>query len=363
MSQFGTRPARPRIFHQQMVWGFCVLSGLFFSSACGYVGLDFSDQAELVKIEGGGGSPPAAGGIQEGSGGKAASGGVSALSGGRGGEDSLGTGGDEASGAGGDAQGGTGGEAALGNGGNDSVGTGGDDGAGGSSTVEVCLAGCDDYSRNFFILHNTGSQGASEVSLVGNGSYDYVQTVWRGEGNGSIELRTELPGDEAEISTTIPLVSNGEIHFRAWVLLPEALSSDWVKVFGLNGSDSDGPQVRMDKEGRLSIYLPESDESWESAPGAYPVDEWFCLQIVVKLDDAEGAMDVRVNGASVLLVEGADTKPDAGVRVVVYGLAEIGPGPSENLIYFDRVRGAVGAPPCDNESDGSGRGWFGGSRR
>lgn len=335
MSQLGARCARPRPFHRHTALGACVLGGLFLSSACGYVGVDFSEEDASVKITGDGGAP--------GSGGFEAGGGTLASGGGSGG-DSVGSGGADPSG--------TGGEDPLGAGG------AGDEGVGGSSTIEFCPEGCEDYNANFFLSHNTGPTNGSEVSLKGNGSYEYDRNVWRGGGDGSIQLTTELPGDEAEISTTISLQSEGEIHFRAWIMLPEALSSDWVKVFGLNGTDTDGPQVRIDKEGRLSIYLPDSEEQGESAPHAYPIDEWFCLQIIVKIDDEEGAMDVRVNGASVLLIEGADTKPDTGVRVVVYGLAEIGPGPSENLIYFDRVRAAVGAPPCDEGSEGSDGRWF-----
>lgn len=349
MSQLGARCARPRPFHRHTAWGACALGGLFLSSACGYVGVDLSEEGQSVKIAGDGGAPPGAGGMQDGSGGIEAGGGTLASGGGSGG-DSVGSGGADPSG--------TGGEDPSGAGGAEPIGSGGDEGVGGAPTIEFCPEGCEDYNSNFFFSHNRGPQDPTDVSLLGNGSFAFDPSVWREDGEGAIKFATELPGDEAEVNTSIELQTEGEIHFRAWILLPEALSSDWVKVFGLNGTDTDGPQVRIDKEGRLSIHLPDSEEHGASAANAYPIDEWFCLQIIIKIDDEEGAMDVRVNGASVLLIEGVDTKPDNGVRVIVYGLAEIGPGPSENLIYFDRVRAAVGAPPCDEGSEGSDGRWF-----
>jgi hypothetical protein len=337
---------RDRGFFPTLALAICVLGTAVVESACGYVGAEFSPESSIQGAGGHGSDSGGAGGF-DGVGGTPTLGGAS--NDGVGGESSPGSGGDAPLGAGGDNQLGVGG-AQEGVGGEAAASTGGGDGAGGEPSVDICSAGCDEDDGNFFISHTIGIQNPEKIILTGMGSYEFDGDVAQRSGGSSLKLISESAGDEAEVNNTILVLSQGQLHLRAWLLVPEGSMSDWVKVVGLNGSETDGPHVRIDSEGRLVVYIPGSEELWRSETDSFPRGEWFCLQILVEVDDLAGSIEIRVDGATVLLTEDTDTRPDAGIRVVVYGMAEIGPGSSKNVLYFDRVRGGYGEPLCDETS-------------
>jgi hypothetical protein len=231
----------------------------------------------------------------------------------------------------------------------DALATGGD---AGFSPIEArpepaCFASCEDFESDFVIAHTIGVNNPGAMHTSGSGSFEFAADFGQREGDGSLMLTTAHAGDEAEVGTAVPFTSEGAFFFRSWLYAPTRPQSEWIKVLGVNGYDTNGVQIRVDNEGRMLVHSPETGESWQSEAGILPIESWFCLQVVVQLGDEDGRVDVRVNNTAVVTAELVDARPDEGIVEVVYGMADVGPGEGNNTLYFDRVRGTFEPPICD----------------
>lgn len=270
---------------------------------------------------------------------------------GDGGADSSSDGGAQALGTGGDQT------EPRGDGGSDD-GAGGAEqagGTGGATVADPCSQSCEELPTDTLFVHSALSGIPLGASENNNASITIDTSFPRNQESSVFKLTTDDNESEAEIGVNFPLLSEGDLLFRAWMRVPEGPMNEWVKVVGFNpefgsvpeGQLNTGVHVRIDPMGRILVLHAEGGTPSSSDVDAYPRDVWFCLQVLVTIDDEKGVIDVRVDGASVLRIQDVDTSPGVGVERIVYGIAEIGPGEESHEIYFDEVYAAV---PCEEAS-------------
>lgn len=293
---------------------------LLASSACGYVGLEQMEQAELVNPEH---QPPSSGGATIGEGGAV----------GTGAADNSESGGTTSSGGS--------------SGGND--GSGGDDSTGSSGGTASELPGypCSTDCAEPFLVFRTLEVGVLGVPKVSNGSVVERSTDLVHAGDFSLIAKSTGGGSEATIDENIRTVTSGALYYRAWYFIPEGTVNDWLKTAGFHGTSSGGPSVVVAAEGVIKVNVPDSSASIDSAPKSYPSGEWFCLQADLFVGVSAGSLKVRINGTSVASLDQVDTLPQTGVARVAYGIDATGPNQIAAKIYVDDIVASTEPVGCD----------------
>ena len=165
-------------------------------------------------------------------------------------------------------------------------------------------------------------------------------------GDAGFIASAQADADRAVVNLSFQPVGEAEqLFFRGYFLVPAAVTGriNIVQIGSALGSGS--MDVNINSDASLDLYFPAPGEAREvSGPAVVPLDEWFCLQLVVDASASSGGGTAWIDGMQVLESERAySTLPDAGLSTGAVGIdwAENGQGPID--IYVDDV--ALGDVP------------------
>lgn len=234
------------------------------------------------------------------------------------------------SGSGGKANSSTGGE---GSGGGEGNPTGGSDGSGGS----------DSDSGPFFF--DTFEAEELPETYVTSGVVKRTPFT-QYEGDAALEVTQEGFVTVATISHPFPALPSDKLYFRGFILIPEGSLS------GLMGlAEFDGPSGEMDlniyADRTLDVYFHQHNNEVQSEPSAFPMGEWFCLELTTYFHETQGYVDVSVNGTSMARQEGYNTVPEQPYTSIRYGMPWTDGGQTGGKLYWDNVAISDAPLGCD----------------
>lgn len=158
----------------------------------------------------------------------------------------------------------------------------------------------------------------------------------------------QVSGRADAITPPWTMVSSGELHYRMWLRVP----SDFVEenfallITSEDVAPYDGFAVHLRAGGVLSLYSALSGVNL-LGDASVPRDEWFCLQLAVRVDDVAGSYSVRVDGVEVIAQGGLDTRPSMGYSGAAIGIAWTSESQGPATVYVDEVAIATSAIPCE----------------
>gem|GEM_PF-5285457 len=232
----------------------------------------------------------------------------------------------------------SGGASSAASGGSDGLSTGGETGSGG-----VAGTGGADATQPFF------NDTFEDITLPP--IYATMGTLKRTiepihDGTGALEINQGGLATVATIEHPFPELPENELYFRAHVLIAEGTLN------GLMGlAEFTGPGGEMDlnvySDRTLDVYFHQHLDEVQSEPEAFPVGQWFCLELTTYFDDVEGYVEVGIDGVVQARLEGYDTAPSTPYTHVRYGMPWTADNQQGGRIYWDNV--ALSASPlgCD----------------
>lgn len=224
-------------------------------------------------------------------------------------------------------------------------GLGGAEGSGGTTAIPAypCSTTCDDP----FLLYRSFEIGVPVVPHITLGGEVTRDKEKVRVGDYSMRFTQDKPGSKAELSELIDVVASGSIYLRTWVFIPEGAVTDWIRLLAFNGAGDSGIDIDVREGQFITSYVRPSRYGESSEPKAYPVSSWFCLQVGIDVNDADGTVKVEVDGETVLSHDEVDTMPGRGIDRVVYGLGASGVRQTGATVYFDDIVVSTQPVTCD----------------
>lgn len=144
------------------------------------------------------------------------------------------------------------------------------------------------------------------------------------EGKGALHAWSSGESSSAVVAQDFPPVNDGDLFLRAFLYVPAGLTTKTMNILFLGDVATPDPFKGIDvnlEDGMFSTYVPENDpQRFTSTALAIPRDEWFCLQVHVKVAPAGGAVTILVDGATALDQQGMDTLPEGGIHLLRVGI-------------------------------------------
>jgi hypothetical protein len=219
--------------------------------------------------------------------------------------------------------------------------SGGMDGLGGDG----CASRCD--SPNGYLVES-GFEGDMPGELVEtNGATGWLETEIVHSGNASFGVTQGATGTEAEIIEVFDAVKDAELYFRGWIYLTDGSVKSWLKLVAFHGGELEGANFFALQNLAFRVELETDLAEKTSVEGIVPENQWFCLQIAMRIADVGGYVKVQVDKNEVFALEQVDTDPGAGITRVVYGIADTGNDQWGATAYFDDVAVDTAYLPCE----------------
>lgn len=284
--------------------------------ACGYVGLDDADVMQDVTDARPGGLGGASSGGQ-------GNGDATTRSGGR---DGAGT-----NSGGRDASGGadpTGGANAAGG----TKATGGTQNTGGETSLGVIFS--DPLDGPVF--------PGIEVELREN--LRFVESPAR-NGTPVLEATQGLP-DRVLITHDFAPVTEAHLYFRGWLYVPEGVINGSLKLVGLHADGVPGLDVNLLPDRVLEFFDHSGDQSARTDAEKVPNNQWFCLQLDLKVSEVGGA-NASIDGSPSVSITSVNLAREGGASSLDYGLPFSSFGQSGGKVYWDDVTLSHEPVSCD----------------
>lgn len=146
-------------------------------------------------------------------------------------------------------------------------------------------------------------------------------------GTGALKFNADNAGHSKVLPTAAGTVICGFGFYTG------AASGD---IMQFEGGGSGHVQLKMTSLSKLSVTLPGPSTVY-TGTSVLSVGQWYFLELKATIDDTSGSFEVRINGATELLVTGVDTKNGTtGVIDKVY-FGTIGFFATSNLFRIDDI--------------------------
>lgn len=199
----------------------------------------------------------------------------------------------------------------------------------------IALAGCGKFG--FETAELAAACADVPDALVCSGFEGDFDTYWSSEtegdawfedpcpgahaGQGCLVARMAEGGAAARAHRSFEPQSDGWIYLRLFAYAESGAVVDGVNLAALDAYDSGvyGPDINLVDGDRLELYLDELG-AFVVSTGPVPRDRWFCIELGVDIDDAQGAVTFGVDGDPPAQIIGIDTFPNAGYDYVAVGI-------------------------------------------
>jgi hypothetical protein len=163
----------------------------------------------------------------------------------------------------------------------------------------------------------------SRVLVEGNARVEQTSDRIR-EGNGALHASSSGERSSAVVAEDFPPVRDGDLFLRAFLYVPAGLTTKTMNILFLGDVATPDPFKGIDvnlEDGAFSTYVPENDpQRFTSTMLRIPRDEWFCMQVHVKVATGTGAVTILVDGMTALDQQNMNTSPDAGIHLLRVGI-------------------------------------------
>ncbi len=134
-----------------------------------------------------------------------------------------------------------------------------------------------------------------------------------------------------------PPLDSGNFHVRAYYYIPSG-DFDYLQLFKFLEDDGAFLGINVAVGGDAVALLQTLEEEPAVASQAFPLDEWFCLQLNVTVDASAGSAELLVNGTQLLNLTGIATlPPTAGYSIFGVGVEFTTPAQPITNVFVDEV--------------------------
>ncbi|AKF04805.1 LamG-like jellyroll fold domain-containing protein [Sandaracinus amylolyticus] len=142
---------------------------------------------------------------------------------------------------------------------------------------------------------------------------------------GARALRAEVGGSGSTAFAHhrfVPIAS-GDLWLRAFVRVPAPSGSVGVNLLAVEheGSDVFGIDVNVGVDGRLLVYGVEAGTFDAPDDVRLRADEWACVELRIGVSDADGELELFVDGARAVSATGIDSYPEGDYDRLLVGVA------------------------------------------
>lgn len=168
-------------------------------------------------------------------------------------------------------------------------------------------------------------------------------------GASAIQATTRSSGDQAfGRQRGFPPVASGDLYVRAYLRLDQSPAPGRITLMKIaTDTLGIGSTVSFSADGSATVGH-DGETPWfgaDSAAGALPVDEWFCVELHVNIG-AAGFVETFVNGEQ-LAREDGDTRTTQPYQQLVVGQQHTDGGLPQVSVFADEVVVATAPIGCD----------------
>ncbi len=145
-------------------------------------------------------------------------------------------------------------------------------------------------------------------------------TVRAHSGAASLYATSAAADSLAVVARSFSPLTQGEVHFRAFVYVPAGLPTETMNLFFIGEEPSPNPPqpfFGIDfniEDGAAQLYSPQWTPMRITGAPQIPRDQWFCFRARIAISDDEGVVQVYVGDALAVEASGVDTLPSGGVQ-------------------------------------------------
>jgi hypothetical protein len=158
------------------------------------------------------------------------------------------------------------------------------------------------------------------------------------QGSGALRFTANASESWSAVVYSFPPVTSGVLYARAHYYIPAGSVTGRINLMTLESEQAFNVDVNVTSALDAEAYLRVDASRYNSAPGVIPLDTWFCLQAALDIDDTGGALELLVDGTSVLVTpRDKDTLPPSGVNEAEFGILWTEAGQTASELYVDDV--------------------------
>lgn len=170
-------------------------------------------------------------------------------------------------------------------------------------------------------------------------------------GLGALGAHTTTAGGHAErIATVVGSLSEGDIYLRAYVFIEEGAVLEHANILHIGAHRTRGATEPLAgfnvMEGFASMYIGASNTHVRDRLVEVPRGQWFCAQMMVHVDDVDGAARLWIDDALAGELVGFDTRNEAPYESLGAGIgwSELVQEPLD--VYVDELALSRTRLPC-----------------
>lgn len=219
--------------------------------------------------------------------------------------------------------------------------------------VEDPTTACDDLLRDALFCESFEDPSLLHwtVQEAYDGTVGYTrERAFRGVG--ALAASTSATGGYAErIASVLGSITEGDVHVRAYVYVPEGaplVHSSILHIGGHRSRVATEPLAGFNAmDGFASMYVGAGDFHVDDQLVAVPRDRWFCVQLQVHVDDVAGEARIWIDQTLAGERVGVDTRPEGPYESLGAGIAWSTLTQEPFTVLVDEIAIARTPMPCE----------------
>lgn len=174
---------------------------------------------------------------------------------------------------------------------------------------------CSEGLSSAFICEDFESPPTDLEPYSENGVVDVAASSLSHGGTGALRVRTTAAGGRAALRSIHAPISSGEVWIRLYFYIPSSAQLSSISLLQLTENQSPwrGLSIGVGSDEHIGVYSTITERYLSDFDLlGFSRDAWQCTLLHVRIDPADGLIELFLNDSPAVREQGVSTRPDSG---------------------------------------------------